>query len=67
MVNWSDTEVAVFSIVGMLVLYKLWTVWHVASQANASRTGKLMFLGLISGLSLFGVGAKVWISYQMGV
>lgn len=67
MVNWSDTELAVFSIVGILVLFKLWTIWHVASKAKASRTGKLMFMGLISGLSLFGVGAKLWISYQMGV
>ncbi len=67
MVNWSDTELAVFSVVGVLVLFKLWTIWHVATKANASRTGKLMFMGLISGLSLFGVGAKLWISYQMGV
>jgi len=67
MVVWSTTEIVVFFLVGLMVLFKLWSVWHVANRSKANRSGRLIFLGLISTLTLFGVGAKAYISYQMGI
>lgn len=67
MVVWSDTEIWVFAALIGMVLVKLWTVWHVSLQSQADRIGKLIFLGLIVGLTLFGIGAKTYISIMMGV
>lgn len=65
--NWSNAEIAVFIIVGLMVLLKLWSVWHVASKAKANKEGRIIFLGLITMLTAFGVSAKFYISYQMGL
>ncbi|WP_370280883.1 hypothetical protein [Pontibacterium sp.] len=67
MVVWSDTELWVFGALIGMVLLKLWSVWHVSVKAQADRNGRLIFLGLIIGLTLFGVGAKTYISMMMGV
>ncbi|MDI3325047.1 hypothetical protein QKW35_11715 [Pontibacterium granulatum] len=67
MVVWSDTELWVFGALVGMVLLKLWSVWHVSVKAKADRNGRLIFLGLIIGLTLFGVGAKTYISMMMGV
>jgi len=67
MVIWTDAELWVFAaLIGMVVL-KLWTVWHVSIKAQADKVGKLIFLGLIAGLTLFGIGAKTYFSMMMGV
>lgn len=57
----------VFALVGGMVLFKLWSVWHVSRQAKANREGKLIFLGVITSITLFGVGAKFYISMMMGL
>ncbi|MBY4677145.1 hypothetical protein [Marinobacterium arenosum] len=67
MVIWSTTEIVVFAAVALMVLFKLWSVWHVARRSQANREGKLIFLGVISSLTLFGIGAKLYISHQMGI
>ena len=67
MVQWSDSEILVFSLVGAMILIKLWTVWHVSRQAKANREGKLIFLGLIISITLFGIGAKFYIGMMMGL
>ena len=66
MVIWSTTEIWVFSTLLLMIAFKLWSVWHVSLKAKADRTGKLIFLGLISGLTLFGLFAKSYISMMMG-
>ena len=66
MVQWSTTEVAVFfALIGM-VIFKLWTVWHVSLKSGANREGRAIFLGLLTGMTLFGVGAKFYISHMLG-
>lgn len=67
MVVWSDTEVAVFYVVALMIVFKLWTVWHVSLKANANAAGRMIFLGIISGLTLFGIAAKFYISSVMGM
>ena len=67
MVIWSTTELVVFALVAAMIVFKLWSVWHVSVKSQANRAGKLIFLGLISGLSLFGILAKLWIGHQMAV
>ncbi|OOV87585.1 hypothetical protein [Oceanospirillum linum] len=67
MIVWSPGEIAVFSVVGLMIVLKLWTVWHVSIKAKANREGKMIFLGLISGLALFGIGAKVYIGSMMAL
>lgn len=67
MVVWSDAEVAVFVAVILMVVVKLWTVWHISIKAEASFEGKVIFLGLVSGLTLFGLLAKLYISSVMGL
>ncbi|WP_028303854.1 hypothetical protein [Oceanospirillum maris] len=67
MIVWSPSEIAVFSAVGLMIVLKLWTVWHVSIKAKANREGKMIFLGLISGLALFGIGAKVYIGSMMAL
>lgn len=65
MIQWSQSEMWVFyALIGM-VLFKLWSVWHVSLKAKADTHGKLIFLGLISLMTLFGLGAKTYISYMM--
>jgi len=65
MVEWTTTEVWVFAAVLGMVVFKLWSVWHVSLKARADKVGKLIFLGLIVGMTLFGVGAKTYISMMM--
>mgnify|MGYP000273881368 CR=1 FL=1 len=67
MVQWTTTEIAVFIAVALMIVFKLWSVWHVSVKAKASREGRFIFLGGISAMSLFGIGAKLFISYQMGM
>lgn len=67
MVQWSTTEIAVFVAVLFAIGFKLWSVWHIQICASATREGKLIFLGLVSGLTLFALAAKFFISYQMSI
>ena len=67
MVIWSDTELLVFALVLGMVIFKIWTVWHVSRQAKASKEGKLIFLWGITGMTTFALLAKGYISYQMGM
>lgn len=67
MVQWTVTEIGVFVVVLLAVGFKLWSVWYIQICAHASREGKLLFLGLIAGLSLFALAAKFFISYQMSI
>ncbi|MFB9887273.1 hypothetical protein ACFFLH_12710 [Balneatrix alpica] len=52
---------ALIAMVGL----KFWTVWRVAKDAQANREGKWLFLGILTGLSVFALLAKVFISYQL--
>ncbi|MBR9882659.1 MAG: hypothetical protein GYB21_02960 [Oceanospirillales bacterium] len=67
MVQWSNTEIAVFIALLFAIGFKLWSVWHVQICAKATREGKMIFLGLVSGLTLFAIAAKFFISYQMAI
>ncbi|MBT00359.1 MAG: hypothetical protein CMI01_17040 [Oceanospirillaceae bacterium] len=67
MVQWSQTEIAVFIVLMLAIAFKIWSVWHVQICAKASREGKLIFFGLVSGLTAFAVAAKFFISYQMAI
>ncbi len=67
MMMWSQTEIMVFYVLLAMLGYKLWTVWHVARKSKANREGKLIFIGVISGLSLFAAGAKLYIGHMMGL
>lgn len=67
MIVWSQTEIAVFIAVGLMVVFKLWSVWHVSLKSRANRQGRMIFLGLISCMTLFGIIAKFWISHQMAI
>lgn len=67
MVVWSDVEIAVFFVVILMIGVKLWTVWHVSLKSKASKEGKMIFLGLIAGFSIFGILAKVYITKMMGM
>lgn len=67
MVVWSNTEIAVFIAVLVMVFFKLWTVWHVSNKAKASIEGRMIFLWGIAGMTLFTLAAKTYISYQMGM
>ncbi|MDO6515243.1 hypothetical protein Q4486_13950 [Neptuniibacter sp. 2_MG-2023] len=65
MVIWSTGEIFVFfAVIGMIV-FKLWSVWHVSLKAGANREGRVIFLGLITGLTLFGITAKIYISHVL--
>ncbi|WP_177201137.1 hypothetical protein [Neptunomonas qingdaonensis] len=50
-----------------MILYKFWSVWTVSKQSKASREGKMIFIGLISGATVFGVMAKLYISMAMSL
>lgn len=67
MIVWTNTEIMVFYIVLGMVAFKLWTVWHVSKKSKASFEGRLIFLWGISGMTLFTLIAKTYISYQMGL
>lgn len=62
-----DSETFVIVCVTGMILYKFWSVWTVSKDAKASREGKLIFLGLIGGASIFGIMAKLYISMAMGL
>lgn len=62
-----DSEIFVIICVVGMVLFKFWSVWTVSKDAKASREGKLIFVGLISGVSVFGIMAKLYISMAMGL
>ncbi|RTE64624.1 hypothetical protein EH243_16090 [Amphritea opalescens] len=65
MVIWTTSEIYVFiAVIGMIV-FKLWSVWHVSLQAKANREGRVIFLGLLSDLTLFGLTAKIYISHVL--
>ncbi|MBR9868388.1 MAG: hypothetical protein GYB20_11945 [Oceanospirillales bacterium] len=65
MVIWSTSEIGVFiAVIGMIIL-KLWSVWHVSLKAGANREGRAIFLGLLAGLTLFGLTAKIYISHVL--
>jgi uncharacterized oligopeptide transporter (OPT) family protein len=61
-----DSEIFVLACVVAMILFKFWSVWTVARQSKASREGKFIFIGLISGATVFGVMAKLYISMAMG-
>ncbi|MDO6563887.1 hypothetical protein Q4488_10885 [Amphritea sp. 1_MG-2023] len=65
MITWTTSEIYVFITVIVMILLKLWSVWHVALKAGANREGRIIFLGLLSGLSLFGLTAKLYISHVL--
>ncbi|WP_028470833.1 DUF2788 domain-containing protein [Neptunomonas japonica] len=62
-----DSETFVIICVTAMILFKFWSVWTVSKDSKASREGKLIFLGLISGVSVFGIMAKLYISMAMGL
>ncbi|BBB29687.1 hypothetical protein [Neptunomonas japonica] len=62
-----DSEIFVIICVTGMILFKFWSVWTVSNDSKASREGKLIFLGLISGASVFGIMAKLYISMAMGL
>lgn len=65
MVIWSTSEMGVFiAVIGMIV-FKLWSIWHVSLKSGANREGRAIFLGLLTGLTLFGLTAKVYISHVL--
>jgi hypothetical protein len=66
MVIWSTSEISVFiAVIGMIV-FKLWSVWHVSLKAGANLEGRTIFLGILGGLTLFGLTAKIYISHVLG-
>lgn len=66
MVIWSTSEKLVFVALLMMVILKLWTVWHVANRYKASCEGRMIFVWGITGMTAFAVVAKSYVSYQMG-
>ncbi|MFT6351523.1 MAG: hypothetical protein ACJAZ4_001036 [Neptuniibacter pectenicola] len=66
MVIWSTGEIVVFFAVIGMIIFKLWSVWHVSLKAGANREGRAIFLGLITGLTLFAITAKIYISHVLG-
>ena len=66
MVIWSTGEIVVFFAVIGMIIFKLWSVWHVSLKAGANRKGRTIFLGLITGLTLFAITAKIYISHVLG-
>ncbi|SFG33390.1 hypothetical protein SAMN05216175_105231 [Neptunomonas qingdaonensis] len=62
-----DSEIFVLVCVILMILYKFWSVWTVSKQSKASREGKMIFIGLISGATVFGVMAKLYISMAMSL
>jgi len=65
MVIWSTSEVSVFIAVIGMIIFKLWSVWQVSLKAGANREGRVIFLGLLSGLTVFGLTAKIYISHVL--
>jgi len=65
MVIWSTSEVGVFIAVIGMIIFKLWSVWQVSLKAGANREGRVIFLGLLSGLTVFGLTAKIYISHVL--
>ena len=65
MVIWSTSEIYVFVAVMVMIVLKLWSVWHISLKAGANREGRAIFLGLLTGLTLFGLTAKVYIYHVM--
>ncbi|WP_261832954.1 hypothetical protein [Amphritea atlantica] len=49
-----------------MIVFKLWSVWHVSLKAGANREGRTIFLGILGGLTLFGLTAKIYISHVLG-
>ncbi|KXJ51261.1 MAG: hypothetical protein AXW15_04795 [Neptuniibacter sp. Phe_28] len=66
MVIWSTGEIVVFFAVIGMIIFKLLSVWHVSLKAGANREGRAIFLGLITGLTLFAITAKIYISHVLG-
>ncbi|WP_372739511.1 hypothetical protein [Neptunomonas sp.] len=62
-----DSEIFVLACVILMIMYKFWSVWTVSKQSKASREGKMIFIGLISGATVFGVMAKLYISMAMSL
>ncbi|WP_372742525.1 hypothetical protein [Neptunomonas sp.] len=62
-----DSEIFVLVCVILMIMYKFWSVWTVSKQSKASREGKMIFIGLISGATVFGVMAKLYISMAMSL
>lgn len=62
-----DSEIFVAICLIAMILFKFWSVWNVSKQSKATREGKLIFIGLISGATVFGLMAKLYISMAMSL
>jgi len=67
MIIWDTTEFFVYSMVFLMIIFKLWSVWHVSLQSGANKQGRIIFIGIISSLTAFGIIAKLYISAVMNV